>query len=106
MLSDLPTPWPGYSGRIGADTATIAQVLRLNGYSTAMFGKHHNSPSTDRSLGASADTWPTGGLGFAQISVRARQARGVASWSAGQVLLVVGHGLGGLAQLVQGATDV
>ncbi len=63
MLSDLPTPWPGYTGRIGADTATIAQVLRLNGYSTAMFGKHHNSPATDRSLGASGDTWPTG-LGF------------------------------------------
>jgi arylsulfatase A-like enzyme len=63
MLSDLPTPWPGYTGRIGADTATIAQVLRLNGYSTAMFGKHHNSPATDRSMGASSDTWPTG-LGF------------------------------------------
>jgi len=63
MLSDLPTPWPGYTGRIGADTATIAQVLRLNGYSTAMFGKHHNSPGPDRSLGGSKDSWPTG-LGF------------------------------------------
>jgi arylsulfatase A-like enzyme len=63
MLSDLPTPWPGYSGKIGADTATIAQVLRLNGYSTAMFGKHHNSPAPDRNLGSSIETWPTG-LGF------------------------------------------
>ena len=63
MLSDLPSGYPGYTGRIGADTATIAQVLRLNGYSTAMFGKHHNSPASDRSLGASHDSWPTG-LGF------------------------------------------
>ncbi len=63
MLSDLPSSYPGYTGRIGADTATIAQVLRLNGYSTAMFGKHHNSPASDRSLGAGHDTWPTG-LGF------------------------------------------
>ena len=63
MLSDLPTPYPGYTGRIIPETATIAQVLRLNGYSTAMFGKHHNSPGPDRALGGSKDSWPTG-LGF------------------------------------------
>lgn len=34
-ISDLDTGFPGYFGRIGRETATIAQVLRLNGYNTA-----------------------------------------------------------------------
>ncbi|WP_436053770.1 arylsulfatase, partial [Phenylobacterium sp. LjRoot225] len=62
-LSDLPTGFPGYGGRILPQTATIAQVLRLNGYSTAMFGKHHNTPGADRSEAGPFDSWPTG-LGF------------------------------------------
>lgn len=62
-LSDLPTGFPGYGGRILPETATIAQVLRLNGYSTAMFGKHHNTPAEDRSEAGPFDSWPTG-LGF------------------------------------------
>lgn len=62
-LSDVPAPYPGYGGRILPETATIAQVLRLNGYSTAMFGKHHNVPSKERSEAGPFDAWPTG-LGF------------------------------------------
>ena len=62
-LSDLPTGYPGYTGRIGPQTATIAQILRLNGWSTAMFGKHHNLPPQDRTIASSMDSWPTG-LGF------------------------------------------
>lgn len=62
-LSDLPVGFPGYGGRILPDTASIAQVLRLNGYNTAMFGKHHNMPATDRSEAGPFDAWPTG-LGF------------------------------------------
>ena len=62
-LSDVPSPFPGYGGRILPETATIAQVLRLNGYSTAMFGKHHNIPSSERSEAGPFDNWPTG-LGF------------------------------------------
>jgi arylsulfatase len=62
-LSDLPSPYPGYGGRILPETATIAQVLRLNGYNTAMFGKHHNVPSTERSEAGPFDAWPTS-LGF------------------------------------------
>jgi arylsulfatase A-like enzyme len=62
-LSDLPAGFPGYGGRILPETATIAQVLRLNGYNTAMFGKHHNMPATDRSEAGPFDAWPTG-LGF------------------------------------------
>jgi len=62
-LSDFSTGFPGYTGRISAETATIAQVLRLNGYNTAMFGKHHNVPSAERSEAGPFDSWPTG-LGF------------------------------------------
>jgi arylsulfatase len=62
-LSDVPSPFPGYGGKILPETATIAQVLRLNGYNTAMFGKHHNTPSSERSEAGPFDSWPTG-LGF------------------------------------------
>ena len=62
-LSDINTEYPGYNGRIQPDTATIAQTLRLNGWSTAMFGKHHNIPSGERSAAGPFDSWPTG-LGF------------------------------------------
>ena len=62
-LSDIPSPYPGYDGRIQPDTATVAQVLRLNGYNTAMFGKHHNVPGHERSEAGPFDAWPTG-LGF------------------------------------------
>jgi arylsulfatase A-like enzyme len=62
-LSDLPTGFPGYGGKMLPETATMAQVLRLNGYNTAMFGKHHNTPTQERSAAGPFDSWPTG-LGF------------------------------------------
>jgi arylsulfatase len=62
-LSDSSSPYPGYDGRIRPDTATVAQILRLNGYNTAMFGKHHNVPGHERSEAGPFDAWPTG-LGF------------------------------------------
>lgn len=62
-LSDVPSPFPGYGGKILPETATIARVLGLNGYSTAMFGKHHNVPGNERSEAGPFDAWPTG-LGF------------------------------------------
>lgn len=62
-LSDVPSPFPGYGGRILPETATIAEVLRHNGYSTAMFGKHHNLPANERSEAGPFGGWPTG-LGF------------------------------------------
>lgn len=62
-LSDTPVGFPGYTGRISPETATIAQVLRLNGYNTAMFGKHHNVPGGEETAAGPFDSWPTG-LGF------------------------------------------
>ena len=62
-LTDTTTGYPAYEGRIPYETATIAQILRLNGYNTAMFGKHHNVPSGEDSANGPFDRWPTG-LGF------------------------------------------
>lgn len=59
-LSDLPAGFPGYMGRMGPDTATIAQMLRLNGYNSAMFGKDHNVPKSEQSEAGPFDNWPTG----------------------------------------------
>ncbi len=62
-LTDVSTGYPGYNGNISDRTATIAQVLRLNGYNTAMFGKHHNVPPDESTANGPFDQWPTG-LGF------------------------------------------
>lgn len=62
-LSDIGSDYPGYNGRIQPDTASVAQILRLNGYNTAMFGKHHNIPTGERSAAGPFDAWPTG-IGF------------------------------------------
>lgn len=62
-LTDAITGYPSYQGRISDETASIAQVLKLNGYNTAMFGKHHNVPYAHTTANGPFNQWPTG-LGF------------------------------------------
>jgi arylsulfatase len=62
-VAEFSTGFPGYNATIGADTATIAQTLRQNGYSTAWYGKNHNTPPWEISPAGPFDRWPTG-LGF------------------------------------------
>lgn len=62
-LVDSATGFPGYNGVIPQSAATVARVLQLNGYSTAMFGKHHNVPADQQSAAGPFTQWPTG-LGF------------------------------------------
>jgi arylsulfatase len=62
-VADMATGYPGYNGQIPRSAATVAEILRLNGYSTAMFGKHHNVPYNQMSAAGPFDLWPTG-LGF------------------------------------------
>ena len=50
--------FPGWSGRLPAECATIAQVLQDNGYSTFWLGKNHNVPEQDIASGASRSEWP------------------------------------------------
>lgn len=55
--------FPGYSGRIPKECATIGQVLQANGYSTFWVGKNHNVPEEDISSGGSKSQWPLA-MGF------------------------------------------
>jgi arylsulfatase A-like enzyme len=62
-ITEYATGYDGYNSIISKTTATIAQVLRENGYSTAAFGKWHNTPVWEVSTVGPFDRWPTG-LGF------------------------------------------
>lgn len=59
-LAEMRSPYPGYTGSIAPTAATIARILRDNGYSTAMFGKDHNIPMEYRTPAGPFDQWPTG----------------------------------------------
>ncbi|MBP6052885.1 MAG: arylsulfatase [Pseudomonadales bacterium] len=60
---DGATGYPGYWATIPHSAATVARVLRDNGYNTAMFGKHHNVPVWESSAAGPFTQWPTS-LGF------------------------------------------
>jgi arylsulfatase len=62
-LADVATGYPAYNSILKKETATIAQVLKHSGYSTAAFGKWHNTPVWEISPAGPFDRWPTG-LGF------------------------------------------
>jgi arylsulfatase A-like enzyme len=53
----------GYSSEIPKSAATIARVLRDNGYRTAIFGKYHLIPKSALSSVGPFDHWPTS-MGF------------------------------------------
>ena len=55
--------FPGYTGRIPRSAATVARLLRDNGYNTMAVGKWHLAPQTDYSPSGPFDRWPLG-LGF------------------------------------------
>lgn len=63
IVANLTTGFPGYDNVLPRSAATIAEVLRQNGYATAMFGKHHNAPEHHVSPAGPFDLWPTS-LGF------------------------------------------
>ena len=48
FLCDLPTGFPGYTGRLPRSAATLARVLRDAGYNTMAVGKWHLTPRNDR----------------------------------------------------------
>ncbi|MGB9346766.1 MAG: sulfatase-like hydrolase/transferase [Ilumatobacteraceae bacterium] len=52
------------SGARPNDKAALAMTLKLNGYSTAQFGKCHEVPPWQTSPVGPFDAWPSGGGGF------------------------------------------
>ncbi|QIK64784.1 arylsulfatase [Leucobacter viscericola] len=63
FLMEWATGFPSYTTMIPQTTATVAEVLKGNGYSTWWFGKNHNTPDWETSVAGPFDRWPTG-LGF------------------------------------------
>ncbi|MGA8847199.1 MAG: arylsulfatase [Nocardioides sp.] len=63
FLVDLPTGFPGYTARIPRSAASLARVLRDEGWSTMAVGKWHLTPRNDRSAAGPFDTWPLA-MGF------------------------------------------
>ena len=59
-IMELATAYPGYDGRWPADAASIAAILTGNGYSSAAFGKWHNTPDYETSPSGPFEHWPTG----------------------------------------------
>ena len=59
-IAERAVDWDGYVGVIPKTSATIAEVLKDYGYSTAAFGKWHNTPATETTAMGPFDRWPTG----------------------------------------------
>jgi arylsulfatase len=64
VITELATSAPGYTSIRPNTCAPLAETLRLNGYSTAQFGKCHEVPVWQTSPMGPFDAWPTGGGGF------------------------------------------
>ena len=60
VTTEMATSQPGYSGFRPASAATIAQILSGNGYSTAAFGKWHQTPPPETGPSGPFTRWPTG----------------------------------------------
>jgi arylsulfatase A-like enzyme len=52
------TGYPGSNAHLPRETATIAQVLRGNGYSTYWVGKDHNVPPEEENPSGPKSNWP------------------------------------------------
>ena len=58
-IPEIATGFPGNTSRLRNDTASIAEILRLNGYNTAAFGKWHETPGSELTAAGPQDRWPT-----------------------------------------------
>jgi arylsulfatase len=58
-ITETATAFPGNTGQRPNHVAELAQMLRLNGYSTAFFGKNHETAPWEVSPSGPTDRWPT-----------------------------------------------
>jgi arylsulfatase A-like enzyme len=59
-IMELATGFPGNTGVRPREITTLAEILRQNGFSTAAFGKYHETPPWEVSVSGPYDRWPTG----------------------------------------------
>ncbi len=58
-ITETATTFPGQTGQRPNAVAPLAEMLRLNGYSTAAFGKSHETAAWEVSPSGPTDRWPT-----------------------------------------------
>lgn len=57
-ISEVATAFPGNTGMTPESAATIAEILKLNGYNTAHFGKNHETAAWEVSTSGPFTRWP------------------------------------------------
>jgi arylsulfatase len=63
IITEYATGYPGYDGRMPRNQATLAEILKPNGYSTFYVGKWHQTPVDETGNAGPFDRWPLG-MGF------------------------------------------
>lgn len=58
IIAEWSTGYPAYRGRITPRAATLAEVLREQGYNTIALGKWHLMPQSDATAAGPFDHWP------------------------------------------------
>lgn len=58
-IIETGTAFPGNTGQIPNNVVPVAEMLRLNGYATAAFGKWHETAAWEASMAGPFDRWPT-----------------------------------------------
>ena len=58
-ITETATAFPGQTGQRPNAVAPLAEMLRLNGFSTAAFGKSHETAAWEVSPSGPTDRWPT-----------------------------------------------
>ena len=59
-IMEAATGYPGYDCRMPFENATLAEILRTEGYNTFCVGKWHLSPSEENSAAGPFNRWPLG----------------------------------------------
>ncbi len=57
-IIETGTGFPGNTGQIPQNVAPLAEILRLNGYSTGAFGKWHETAAWEANTTGPLDRWP------------------------------------------------
>ena len=58
-VTEIATAFPGNQARVPNSVAPLAEMLRLNGYNTAAFGKWHETAPWEVSTSGPFNNWPT-----------------------------------------------